>query len=202
MMFKKLFTPSIHAKNLKLIIVSGLPRSGTSMMMKILAEGGLPVVTDSIRHADNDNPNGYFEMEQSKALKDGNIHWLYDVRGKVVKIISSLLEYLPDDLTYDVVFMERNVDEILASQMKMLNHRNEWAPSSDEQLALQFREHIKVVKYWLARKPNMRVIYVDYNKMLKNPQLMCKSLTEFLGLPLNIQAMQAVPNRSLYRNRA
>jgi hypothetical protein len=201
-MLKKLFSRSKPIEEQKIIVVSGLPRSGTSMMMKMLAEGGLLLVTDSIRQADEDNPNGYFEIEKSKALKDGNVQWLYSAHGKVVKVISYLLEFLPDDLTYDIIFMERRIDEILASQKKMLYHRNEQPSVLDDDLALQFREHIRGVKYWIAGKPNMRVIYVDYNKMLKNPELMCASLTEFLKLPLNIQTMQAVPNQSLYRNRS
>jgi len=199
-MFKKLFSHS-KLEGQKIIVVSGLPRSGTSMMMKILAEGGLPVVTDSIRLADEDNPNGYFEIEQSKALADGNNQWLYGSRGKVVKVISHLLEYLPDDLKYDVIFMERKIPEILASQKKMLHNRKEQSTITDDELSQQFREHLKAVKYWLARKPNMRVNYVDYNKMMSNPRLFCSSLAEFLELPLKVDAMQAVPSQSLYRNR-
>lgn len=201
-MFKKLFSRTKPIEKQKVIVVSGLPRSGTSMMMKMLAEGGIPVVTDSIRQADEDNPNGYFEIEQSKSLMDGETQWLYDARGRVVKVISYLLEYLPDNLTYDVIFMERKVAEVLVSQKKMLNNRNEQASISDDELALRFREHVKAVKYWIARKPNMRVFFVDYSEMVKEPESLCASLAEFLELPLNVRAMQAVPNQSLYRNRS
>lgn len=201
-MFKKLFPRTKSIEKKRVVVVSGLPRSGTSMMMKILAEGGLPVVTDSLRQADEDNPNGYFEIEQSKILMKGENQWLYDTRGKVVKVISYLLEYLPDDLDYDVVFMDRKISEILVSQKKMLNRRNEQPNITDEELALRFREHLITVKHWIARKPNMRVIFVDYSEMVKNPASICASLVEFLELQLDIQAMQAVPNQSLYRNRA
>ena len=168
----------------------------------MLAEGGLPIVTDSLRKADDDNPNGYFEIEQSKALKGGESRWLYSANGKVVKIISYLLEYLPSDIEFDVVFMERNLDEILASQKKMLLNRDEETVISDDEMSDRFFDHVKAVKYWIARKPNMRVIYVSYSEMVNSPEVLCNSLVEFLDLPLNLQAMQSVPSQSLYRNRA
>ena len=201
--FGKLFTKSNEkdAPSRHVYIVSGLPRSGTSMMMKMLAEGGMTIVTDAAREADEDNPNGYFEIELSKALKDGNRKWIYDAGGKVVKVISYLLEYLPDDLTYDVIFMEREVKEILASQQKMLKRRNETSAISDEEMEAQFRDHLKAVKYWMARKSNMNVLYVSYNQMVNAPETLCPSIAEFLKLPLNVEAMRAVPNQSLYRNR-
>ncbi|MDD2923047.1 MAG: hypothetical protein PHQ36_12250, partial [Anaerolineales bacterium] len=125
-MFKNFFKreePKIANK--KIVVVSGLPRSGTSMMMKMLVEGGIPSVVDSLREADEDNPNGYFEIQQVKALKDGEKRWIYDARGKAVKVISYLLEFLPEDISYDVIFMEREISEVLASQKKMLQRRNE-----------------------------------------------------------------------------
>src|SRR5690349_7751391 len=102
-MFQKIFSRSQtqQVKKQKIVVVSGLPRSGTSMMMKMLAAGGVPIVTDNERTADDDNPNGYFEIESSKRLKDGEVDWIYQAQGKAVKVISYLLEFLPDDLTYD-----------------------------------------------------------------------------------------------------
>ena len=200
-MFNKIFSTSSPVEKKKVVVVSGLPRSGTSMMMKMLAEGGLPIVTDAQREADEDNPNGYFEIELSKKLKDGEIKWVYDAGGKAVKVISYLLEFLPDDLTYDIIFMEREIHEILASQKKMLQRRDETSKISDEEMEAQFRDHLKAVKYWVARKPNMRVLYVKYNEMVNAPGLLCPSISEFLELPLKIEAMQSVPNQSLYRNR-
>ncbi len=183
-------------------IVSGLPRSGTSMMMKMLAEGGLPILTDSRREADEDNPNGYFEIELSKALKEGERKWVYSASGKVVKVISYLLEFLPAELTYDIIFMERDIQEILASQKKMLERRGETQSISDVEMDAQLREHLKRVKFWLARQPAMKVLYVNYNAMMKNPEKLCRSIVDFLDLPLDVEAMQSVPNGSLYRNRS
>jgi len=183
-------------------IVSGLPRSGTSMMMKMLSSGGLPVVMDSIRQADEDNPNGYFEIELSKKLKDGEINWVYEASGKVVKVISYLLEYLPKDLNYQVIFMEREIKEILASQHKMLERRNEKSLITDEEMTAQYNDHLRSVKYWLPRQPNIRVLYVSYNSMLNQPEELCASIVNFLELPLDVNAMRTVPNPSLYRNRS
>ncbi len=201
-MFKNLFSRTKPAEKQKVVVVSGLPRSGTSMMMKILEEGGMEIVTDKQREADEDNPNGYFEVEVSKTLKDGNTDWVYAARGKAVKVISYLLEFLPDDLEYDIIFMEREIQEILASQKKMLARRNETSHISDEEMAAQFRDHVKAVKYWVARKPNMRVLYVKYNEMLNNPSELCVSVMEFLERSMVISAMQDVPTQSLYRNRS
>jgi len=200
----KLFSEKREAKSnsTHVYIVSGLPRSGTSMMMKMLAAGGLPILTDSLREADEDNPNGYFEVELSKALKEGEKKWIYNANGKVVKVISYLLEFLPDDITCDIIFMERDIREILASQKKMLQRRNESLAISDAEMESQFREHLRAVKYWLARKPGFRVLYVNYNEMMKNPEKLCRSVKSFLDLPLDLEAMQAIPNQSLYRNRS
>ncbi len=202
-MLKNIFASRNRKKeDKKVVIVSGLPRSGTSMMMKMLVEGGLPAVMDSLRQPDEDNPNGYFEIESSKSLKEGNNKWLYSAQGKVVKVISYLLEFLPDDLSYDIIFMERELSEILASQRKMLQRRNEISELSDAEMEAQFREHLRAVKYWTARKPNMRILYVKYSEMVKSPESLCESIVDFLELPLDEKAMQSVPSQSLYRNRS
>ena len=137
----KFFTPFQNSENKPIVIVSGLPRSGTSMMMKMLAEGGLPVLTDAIRSADDDNPNGYFELEVVRKLKEGNFEWLKEANGKVVKVISALLEHLPQQYSYKIIFMEREPKEVLASQKKMLDHRGEVAGQRadllDAELALR-----------------------------------------------------------------
>ncbi|HET6845933.1 MAG TPA: sulfotransferase [Anaerolineales bacterium] len=203
-MFKKLQRakpgPPTHAG--PIIVVSGLPRSGTSMMMKMLIEGGLQVVTDAIRAADEDNPNGYFEFEPVKQLTTGEAAWLSGAEGKLVKVISALLEYLPANRQYKVIFMERDIKEILASQQKMLQRRQEVSKTSDEELAAQFREHLQAIKYWLARQPHMAVMYVDYNRLMADPDAYCRPVAEFVGLPLDVERMRTVPNGQLYRNRA
>jgi len=185
-----------------IIIVSGLPRSGTSLMMKMLAEGGMQIVTDAIRHADEDNPNGYFELETVKSLPEGNLTWLQDNSGRAVKVISSLLEYLPSEYAYKVIFMEREIKEILASQQKMLVHRNETAKLNDSEMELQFRNHLAAMKAWLVRQANIEVLYVNFNVLIANPEPLCKRISDFTGISLDINRMLSVPSEKLYRNRA
>ncbi len=184
-----------------IVVVSGLPRSGTSMMMRMLAEGGLPIITDELRRADDDNPNGYFELEVVRKLKEGNSTWLKDANGKAVKVISALLEYLPQEYQYKIIFMERESRETLASQKKMLDHRGETSKLNDEEMERQVREHLTVIKPWLVRQPNMEVLYVKYNTLLAEPEPFCEQIAEFLEVSLNQTRMLAVPDKRLYRNR-
>jgi hypothetical protein len=183
------------------IVVSGLPRSGTSMMMKILSEGGLLPVTDAQRSADEDNPEGYYELETVKQMATGNVDWLSDAGGKVVKVISALLEYLPSGYSYKIIFMEREISEILASQRKMLARRNKESQVDDAEMESQFRKHLSVVKPWLARQPNMDVTYISYNALMSDPEPLCRRVVEFTGLSLNLERMLMVPRGDLYRNR-
>ncbi len=202
-MFKNLFStkPSQGKGEKTVIVVSGLPRSGTSMMMKMLAEGGLPILTDAIREADNDNPNGYYEFEPVKKLPEGQTEWLADANHKAVKIISALLEHLPANYRYKIVFMEREPGEILASQQKMLVHRSQKSEVSDAEMQEQFQKHLAAIKYWLARQPNMDVMYVNYNKMMAGPEDYCQAVANFIAVPVDVSKMLAVPNEGLYRNR-
>ena len=183
------------------IVVSGLPRSGTSMMMKMLAEGGLPIVTDELRSADDDNPNGYFELESVKQLAGGRNEWLAEAGGKAVKVISSLLEFLPAAYTYKVIFMEREIREILASQRKMLEHRSEAPAVDDARIEEQFHKHLAAVKPWLARQPNMETLRISYNDLMSNPEPHCRRLIDFTCAPLDLERMLGVPNARLYRNK-
>lgn len=199
----KLFSRSNKkdSQNQPIIVVSGLPRSGTSMMMRMLAEGGVPVITDELRRADSDNPKGYFEFETVRQMSDGNVAWLASARGKAVKIISALLEHLPSNYSYKIIFLERDIQEILASQHKMLANRNEEMTATDAEVEVQIRKHLSVMKPWLIRQPNMEVLYINYNKLLTSPAVFCEQITEFLDLPLNQTRMLAVPDAHLYRNR-
>ena len=190
------------ASNQPVLIVSGLPRSGTSMMMRMLSAAGVPVLTDELRRPDDDNPNGYFELEVVRQLKDGKIDWLREANGKAVKVISSLLEYLPPDHHYKIIFMERDSQETLASQKIMLDHRGEEAKLTDAEMEQQFQAHLAVMKPWLVRQPNMEVLYVNYNALIAEPEPFCERITDFLGVPLNQTQMLAVPDQQLYRNRA
>ncbi|MDO8755229.1 MAG: sulfotransferase [Anaerolineales bacterium] len=198
-LFSSLRKPSAGKK--PVVVVSGLPRSGTSMMMKILAEGGLEVVSDAIRAADDDNPNGYFEFEHVKQMSAGDYAWVDGAGGKVVKVVSALLEYLPAHARYKIIFMEREIQEVLASQKKMLKRRDEQNRIADDEMEKQFRAHLAAVKPWLARQPNMEVIYVRYDDLLTLPGPECRRIMEFLDLPLDLQKMQSVPDAKLYRNR-
>lgn len=203
-MLKKIFgtTPSQKESIKNIIVVSGLPRSGTSMMMNMLVAGGVPLVSDSVRDADEDNPNGYFEFEPVKQLSEGQNKWLADADRKVVKIVSALLEYLPAGHHYKILFMERSIKEILASQRKMLDRRNERSKVGDSEMEDQFRKHLADIKYWLARQPNMEVLYVDYNQLVSNPDGFCSKIAEFVGVPVDQAKMRSVPSERLYRNRA
>ena len=170
--------------------------------MRMLAEGGLHILTDEFRHADDDNPNGYFELEVARQLKDGNFAWLEEANGKVVKVISALLEYLPSEYHYKIIFMERDPIETLASQKKMLDHRGQTSRLSDVEMERQFHQHLAAMKPWLVRQPNMEVLYVNYNALMVEPESFCEKVIEFLDLPLNQVQMLAVPDQQLYRNRA
>src|SRR5262245_36031507 len=153
------------------IIVSGLPRSGTSMMMRMLAAGGLEPLTDNIRTADEDNPKGYFEFERVKQIETDQT-WLADAAGRVVKLISALLKYLPPDYQYKVIFMRRSMQEILASQRQMLVRRGEPTDRvADDQMAAMFEKHLAQVESWLRAQPNVETIYINYNDVLKDPRL-------------------------------
>ena len=172
------------------------------MMMKVLEACGMEIFTDNLRTADEDNPKGYYELEEVKALKDGKSDWMQAAPGKAVKVVSSLLEYLPSAYKYKIVFMRREIAEILASQKQMLIRRGEPSDSNDQKMAEMFQEHLKRVRVWLANQPNMDVLYVDYNALMANPDPEIKAVAEFLGLDEKLEAMLAVPDKKLYRQKA
>ncbi|NOH03357.1 MAG: sulfotransferase family protein [Chloroflexi bacterium] len=183
-------------------IVSGLPRSGTSMMMKMLEAGGLNILTDNIRTADDDNLQGYYEFERVKQLKDGDTLWMEETRGNVVKVISALLEHLPGGYHYKVIFMEREMAEILASQRKMLERRGKPGdPAEDGRFTDLYTKHLEKVKGWLALQQNMEVLYVRYNELLKSPAEYAAKVAEFLNVRLDVRAMSGIPQEQLYRQR-
>ena len=186
------------------IVVSGLPRSGTSMMMRMLRAGGVELLADGIRTANEDNPHGYFEFEPVKALdKGGDTTWLADTKGKAVKIISYLLSYLPGDYRYKVIFMLRDLDEILASQKKMLIRRGKESGSeSDVEVKIALQKHVQVVRSALDHKDNFEVLYVNYSDAIRNPRDVAAQIIEFLGYDLKIDEMVASVDPGLYRNRA
>ena len=184
------------------ILVSGLPRSGTSMAMKMLEAGGLQVIQDGIRAADEDNPKGYYEDERIKELADmDDKSWIRDLRGRVIKVVSSLLQYLPPENFYKVVFMRRDLEEVLASQQKMLERRNEVHDTDDETMVKMYEGHLDKVGFQLRFRKNFDVLYVGYRDALENPRREAERMNEFLGGGLDVDAMTAVVDPSLYRNR-
>ncbi len=184
-------------------IVSGLPRSGTSMMMKMLEAGGIELLTDGVRRADEDNPKGYYEFEPVKRLRKGDQAWLAEARGKAVKVISELLKWLPQGYEYRVVFMRRNIDEMLASQRSMLARAEKRSTEAEEQkLAALFSKHLQDVEAWLAERPNIDVLYVSYGDLLADPASHLPRIREFLGRSLDIDSMTAVVDPALYRQRS
>lgn len=184
-------------------VVSGLPRSGTSMMMRLVEAAGLDVLCDEIREANTDNPHGYYEFERVKRLRDGDSAWVPEAGGRVVKVISALLEYLPPSCDYRVLFVQRDLNEVLASQAKMLENRDEDRSSVDEEeLRSLYRDHLEHIKGWLARQPNFKVLYVDHRRMVTAPEAEVRTVAEFLDAADRIPQMSAAVDPSLYRQRA
>ena len=198
---KKLFYRIRYGR--PVVLVSGLPRSGTSMLMQMLEKGGVPVVTDKIRTPDPDNPKGHHEFERIKDLdKSKDKSWLGQYRGQVIKTISFLLQDLPLDLNYKVIFMRRNLEEVLQSQNKMLERngaKNELVP--DEKMRRNYEFHLKKVYYQLNSTPNFEVLYVEYSAVVEDPLPEATRINAFLGGGLNVTAMVSAVESSLYRNR-
>lgn len=183
-------------------IVSGLPRTGTSMMMRILHTGGLAALTDNVRQADSDNPKGYFELEKVKQIKQ-DASWLQEAEGKVFKMVSMLLLDLPTDRDYKIVFMRRDIDEILASQRRMLENMGNAKPQPpDEQMARLFESHLQQVDRYLQQQPRMQVLHVRHRDVISSPLPQVERIAQFLELDLDVQAMAGVVDQSLYRNRS
>lgn len=185
-----------------IVVVSGLPRSGTSLTMQMLAAGGLPIVTDNLRQADPDNPLGYYEYGLVKKLPNGEHAWLQDCHGKAIKVISALLEHLPAEYQYRVIFMRRRINEILASQKEMLKRSEKpEGEASDETLAGLYSRHLAQVESWLQQQPNVSFINVDYNELLEKPLPIVEAINSFLGGELDTAQMLQVIDSKLYRQR-
>ena len=185
-------------------IVSGLPRSGTSMMMKMLGAGGMPLVTDDVRQADEQNPRGYFELEAVKELdKGGDTSWLRGARGRAVKVISFLVTWLPETYDYRVIFMERNIDEVVASQNAMLRHRGHAPETTDaERAKIFFKDHLERTHRFLRQRRCFRTLTVHYVEAVEHPSDIARQVASFLDAGLDVGEMAAVVDRALYRNRS
>ena len=183
------------------VIVSGLPRSGTSMMMQMLAAGGLPVLSDGVREADEDNPRGYYELEAVKRTKD-DPSWLERSDGKVVKMVHALLTDLPNDRPYRVVFMRRKTETVLKSQAAMLNRLGEeGANLTPEKLAQLYESQIEHVKNYMGRQACVEFIEVWYGVIIEYTRPQIERIDRFLSTKLDIDAMAQVVDPTLRRQK-
>lgn len=187
-----------------IVIVSGLPRSGTSMMMRMLDAGGLPVWTDGSRAADDQNPHGYYELERVKHLdKRPDRRWVREGRGRAVKVVSALLEHLPADNNYRVILMRRDLDEVLASQRAMLVRRGEAAGAEhDSALKTAYERHLRGVTHLLQTSSCFAVLEVDYADVIADPAAAAARVNAFVGGGLDTARMTTAIDPMLYRNRA
>ncbi len=183
-------------------VVSGLPRSGTSMVMQMLEKGGLPIFTDKERKADENNPKGYYEHEAVKNL-ERNHKFLEGATDKVVKVVANLLPSLPPKFNYKVVFIERDLDEVLASQRKMLHRlgkktQDEVYPTG---LMSAFERQLIKAKQWADRQPNVEVLYLQHAEVLSQPFMTAMQLHEFFNNELLPELMAQVPEEALHREK-
>jgi predicted AlkP superfamily phosphohydrolase/phosphomutase/tetratricopeptide (TPR) repeat protein len=183
----------------QITIVSGLPRSGTSMMMQILQAGGVELLIDNARLADNNNPKGYYEYEKVKSLTKDN-SWVINANGKAIKVIAQLLFYLPQDINYKIIFMQRNLEEIMLSQQKMLSKKD--ATIYSPVIADVFKKELERVRIWAEKEPHIEILYLNYKDFINNATTEIKKIIEFLPYNLNENNMLAAIDKTLYRNQA
>lgn len=197
MFLKRIFNRRKPNKNF-ITVVSGLPRSGTSMMMQILEAGGIPPVTDNIRQSDSDNVKGYYEHEAVKQLEYKNYDCLLEAEGRAIKIISALLNSLPNSKKYKIIFMCRDIEEILASQKKMLmNLGSDSKQNIDQQLKRLYTRDLAKTRSWLLRQNHIDVLYIDYADVIERPKGQVTVINDFLGVKLNIKRMLSVVDQSM-----
>lgn len=182
-------------------VVSGLPRSGTSLMMQMLAAGGIEPLTDGQRAADANNPRGYFEWEKAKTLP-AHPACIAEAEGRVVKVISLLLPSLPSRFSYKVIFMERPLAEVVASQAAMIQKLGtQGSALAPEAMARALENHLRQVKAALALRPEMSICWMEYPRLIHEPAAAAANLQSFLGIPLDLAAMSAQVDPTLYRQR-
>ncbi|MEX2306447.1 MAG: sulfotransferase [Pirellulales bacterium] len=182
-------------------IVSGLPRAGTSLLMQMLEAGGLPVLTDGVRESDDDNLRGYYEYEPVKSTRR-DASWLQHAAGKAVKVVYLLLKDLPMQYEYHVIFTRRDLQEVVRSQQVMLDRRGErGANLGSQEMVRTFQRQLQALEDWLNQRRNFRRLDVPYREVLADPRAQSRRMAEFLGVPLDIEAMAAVVEPSLYRQR-
>jgi len=180
-------------------IVSGLPRSGTSLVMQMLKAGGMAVLTDGVRKPDENNPLGYFEHEKVKLLMKEN-GWLNEAEDKALKIIAQLLIYLPVNFEYKIIFVERDMDEVLISQKKMLkNMESSRSDTDDKLLKNAFEKQVTRVKSWLKEQSNCKTVFIAYKDIILNGTDVILKLNGFLGQRMDMELAFSVINPQLYR---
>lgn len=181
-------------------VVSGLPRSGTSMMMRMLALGGATLLADGRRIADRDNPRGYYELDAVKATaRDAS--WTRDAPGRVVKVVSALLPHLPPALRYRVVFLRRNLDQVVRSQRAMLDRLAPELAQSDAAARRALGDHLVEIEAWLETAAHMQVLGVSYERVLADPEPQVQRIVRFLELDLDVPAMLRAIEPGLQRQR-
>lgn len=184
------------------VLVSGLPRSGTSLMMQMLEAGGMKIMTDQQRQADDDNPKGYYEWEEIRQLPR-NPRLIEKAEGKVVKVISALLPHLPPKHRYKIIFMRRPASEVVRSQHTMITNLGKTVKTDAEHLEKNQERHVQQLLERFAKSPQIELLEVDYPQLVQAPQDWVERLREFVSpekLP-NVAAMAEVVDPSLYRNR-
>ena len=182
-------------------IVSGLPRSGTSLMMQMLRAGGMDLMHDGKREADEDNLEGYWEWEEIKSLKK-NPRLIEQADGKVIKVISALLPQLPPRHRYRIIFMRRPVEEVVASQWKMLARSGKSPRSEQEHLIQTQQTHLDQTLAKLRQRSDIELIEIDYPQLVAEPASQLAALQEFLGDQVPDPAALATAIRpDLHRNR-
>lgn len=195
------FQQVAHTDRKYITIVSGLPRSGTSMMMRMLEAGGIPALTDELRTPDDDNPNGYYEFEDVKSIEE-NAGWLDVAPGHSIKMIYSLLKHLPSDREYRVIFMRRDLNEILQSQKKMLENNGVATDIPDETMRAMFDRELQKFYAWLPSQSHLNLINISYNELIAHPEITMDLINYHFDETLDVHAMQATIDKNLYRHRA
>ena len=190
----------IDFKPFDILLVSGLPRSGTSLMMNVLGKGGVELFIDNTREANVDNPKGYFEEQRVKKLNEDN-SWLEESKGKALKVVSPLLPFLDLNYSYLIIFMKRDIDEIILSQKKMMIRREISAPSSDdEEIKNTLEESLAFTDSWLKGKKNIKKVDIFYKALVSNPVESLKPISAIIE-NFNLNESIKVIDQNLYRNR-
>ena len=172
------------------------------MVMQMLAAGGIAVLSDGRREADESNPRGYLEYDAVKNLRNDN-SWLNSAQGKAVKIITQLLPALPMTFRYQIIYVERDLDEVLASQRRMLVQNGRAAKHiSDDQLRRTFAAQTSRIRRWLAKQPNIKLLAVNYRDVIADPLASASAMANFLGGNCSVERMAAAVDPTLYRSRA